>query len=181
MPEDITQKLRDTVRTVPDFPIEGIMFRDITPVLSDGSLLSATTDLFIERMNEAGWKPDAIIGPEARGFIFGALLAAKLGISFVPIRKPGKLPASKMRVEYSLEYGTNSLEMHEDALKPGEKAVIVDDLLATGGTVNACAELCRQADAEIVGALFLIELRPGLDGRRAISPIPSISLLEFPA
>jgi adenine phosphoribosyltransferase len=173
MPEDITQKLRDTVQTVPDFPIEGIMFRDITPVLSDGSLLSATTDLFIERMNEAGWKPDAIIGPEAR--------AAKLGISFVPIRKPGKLPASKMRVEYSLEYGTNSLEMHEDALKPGEKAVIVDDLLATGGTVNACAELCRQAGAEIVGALFLIELRPGLDGRRAISPIPSISLLEFPA
>ena len=180
MSNDMTQKLRDAVRTVPDFPIEGIMFRDITPVLSDGTLLSATTDLFIERMNEAGWKPEAIIGPEARGFIFGALLAAELGISFVPVRKPGKLPASKMRVEYSLEYGSNSLEMHEDALKPGERAVIVDDLLATGGTVNACAQLCRQAGAEIVGALFLIEL-DGLDGAAVISPIPSISLLKFPA
>ena len=115
MSNDMTQKLRDAVRTVPDFPIEGIMFRDITPVLSDGTLLSATTDLFIERMNEAGWKPEAIVGPEARGFIFGALLAAELGISFVPVRKPGKLPASKMRVDYSLEYGTNSLEMHEDS------------------------------------------------------------------
>ena len=112
MSDDMTQKLRDAVRTVPDFPIEGIMFRDITPVLSDGTLLSATTDLFIERMNEAGWKPEAIGGPEARGFIFGALLAAELGISFVPVRKPGKLPSSKMRVDYSLEYGTNSLEMH---------------------------------------------------------------------
>ena len=120
MSNDMTQKLRDAVRTVPDFPIEGIMFRDITPVLSDGTLLSATTDLFIEKMNEACWKPEAIVGPEARGFIFGAVLAAELGISFVPVRKPGKLPASKMRVDYSLEYGTNSLEMHEDALKPGE-------------------------------------------------------------
>ena len=180
MSDDMTQKLRDAVRTVPDFPIEGIMFRDITPVLSDGPLLSATTDLFIQRMNEAGWKPEAIVGPEARGFIFGALLAAELGISFVPVRKPGKLPASKMRVDYSLEYGTNSLEMHEDALKPGERAVIVDDLLATGGTVNACIELCQKAGAEVVGALFVIEL-DGLDGKGAISPIPSISLLDFPA
>ena len=180
MSDDMTQKLRDAVRTAPDFPIEGIMFRDITPVLSDGTLLSATTDLFIERMNEAGWTPEAIVGPEARGFIFGALLAAELGISFVPVRKPGKLPASKMRVDYSLEYGTNSLEMHEDALKPGERAVIVDDLLATGGTVNACIELCQKAGAEVVGALFVIEL-DGLDGRGTISPVPSISLLDFPA
>tara|TARA_B100000029_G_C16980302_1_gene743363 strand:- start:51 stop:593 length:543 start_codon:yes stop_codon:yes gene_type:complete len=180
MPEDITQKLRETVRTVPDFPIEGIMFRDITPVLSDGSLLSATTQLFIEKMEEVGWKPDAIVGPEARGFIFGALLAAELGISFVPVRKPGKLPASKMRVDYSLEYGTNSLEMHDDALAPGEKAIIVDDLLATGGTVNACIDLCNLAGAEIIGALFVIEL-DGLNGRESISPVPAISILEFPA
>lgn len=180
MSDDVTQKLRDTVRAVPDFPIEGIMFRDITPVLSDGTLLSATTKLFIEQMDEAGWKPDAIVGPEARGFIFGALLAAELGIAFVPVRKPGKLPSSKMKVEYTLEYGTNSLEMHDDALIPGQKAVIVDDLLATGGTVNACIELCSQAGAEIIGALFMIEL-DGLNGAEAIAPIPTISLLEFPA
>lgn len=180
MSEDVTQKLRETVRAVPDFPIEGIMFRDITPVLSDGTLLAKTTRLFVEKMNEAGWKPDAIIGPEARGFIFGALLAAELGIAFVPVRKPGKLPSSKMKVEYTLEYGTNSLEMHEDALSPGDKAVVVDDLLATGGTVNACVELCNQTGAETIGALFMIEL-DGLNGREAISPVPVISLLEFPA
>ncbi len=180
MDEDITQKLRETVRTVPDFPIEGIMFRDITPVLSDGSLLSDITDEFITRMNSNGWKPDAVVGPEARGFIFASLIAAKLGIAFVPIRKPGKLPASTMRIEYTLEYGSNTLEMHEDALSEGDKVVIIDDLLATGGTVAACMKLCEKAGARVIGNLFVIEL-DGLDGRKALYPAPVDSMIAYPA
>ena len=180
MSDDLIHTLKNTVRTVPNFPIDGVMFRDITPVLGEPGLLSSITDRFTEDLQKLDWSPDLIVGPEARGFIFGALLAAELGISFVPVRKPGKLPASTMSVDYSPEYGTNSLEMHEDALKPGERAVIVDDLLATGGTVNACIELCQKAGAEVVGALFVIEL-DGLDGRGTISPVPSISLLDFPA
>jgi adenine phosphoribosyltransferase len=180
MSEDITQKLRETVRTVPDFPIEGIMFRDITPVLSDGSLLSDITDEFIRRMNSNGWKPDAVVGPESRGFIFGALLAAKLGIAFVPVRKPGKLPHKILREEYSLEYGTNVIEIHKDAITPGQKVVIIDDLLATGGTVRACHRLCNRLDANILGNLFVIELE-GLGGSESLDPTESISLVKFPA
>ena len=133
MLDEFTRRLRDTVRTIPDFPIEGIQFRDITPVLSNGKLLSEITDRFVKEMNERNWQPDVVVGPESRGFIFGALLAAKLGIAFVPIRKPGKLPHSIIREEYSLEYGTNIMEIHEDAISTGQKAVIIDDLLAKAG------------------------------------------------
>jgi len=121
-----------------------------------------------------------IIGPEARGFIFGPLLASRLEIGFIPVRKPGKLPDSTRVVEYTLEYGTNRLEMHEDALASGQKVVIVDDLLATGGTVAACIELCEQAGAEVAGSLFLIEL-DGLNGRDVVAPVQVQSLLRFPA
>ena len=158
MSNDLTRRLKDAIRTVPNFPIEGVMFRDITPVLGEPGLVSSITDQFVEDLNQLGWRPDVIVGPEARGFIFGPILADRLGCGFVPVRKPGKLPAPSRKVEYSLEYGSNSLEMHEDAILPGQKAVIIDDLLATGGTISACARLCEETEAIVLGALFVIEL-----------------------
>ena len=174
------QSLRSAIRTVPDFPLEGVMFRDITPVLGDPGLMSDIIDLFARDMEELGWRPEAVVGPEARGFIFGPLLANHLGIAFVPVRKSGKLPADTISAEYSLEYGSNTLEMHIDTLHSGQKVVIVDDLLATGGTVGACAELCAAQGAEVVGSLFVIELS-GLGARKTLSPLPIHALLEFPA
>ena len=114
--KEITQKLQQQIRTIPNFPIEGIMFRDITPLLNSGEYLNMVTNMFVDICNHYGWTPDYIVGPEARGFIFGPLLAAKLGVGFIPIRKPGKLPSSTIQIEYSLEYGTNILEMHDDAI-----------------------------------------------------------------
>jgi len=180
MSDELLQNLRGAIRTVPDFPQEGIMFRDITPVLGDPGLMSGIIDQFVHDMEGLGWRPEAIIGPEARGFIFGPLLANRLGIAFIPVRKPGKLPADTIHAEYSLEYGSNRLEMHTDALRPGQKVVIVDDLLATGGTVGACIELCTTQGAEVLGSLFVIELS-GLGARKALSPIPIHALIEFPA
>ncbi|MBT3357824.1 MAG: adenine phosphoribosyltransferase [Euryarchaeota archaeon] len=180
MLDEFTERLRNTVRTIPDFPIEGIQFRDITPVLSDGKLLSEITDRFVKEMNDRNWQPDAVVGPESRGFIFGALLAAKLGIAFIPVRKPGKLPHAIIREEYSLEYGTNVIEIHKDAIMPDQKLVIIDDLLATGGTVRACHKLCNRLDANILGNLFVIEL-DGLGGSESLYPIESVSLVKFPA
>ena len=180
MPDELLQNLRNAIRTVPDFPIEGIMFRDITPVLSDPGLMSSIIQRFVDDLERQGWQPEAIIGPEARGFIFGPLLAAHLGISFVPIRKPGKLPYETHSVEYDLEYGSNTLEMHVDALKEGQNVVIIDDLLATGGTVSACVELCRRTGANLIGSLFVIELQ-GLGARERLNPLPVHALIEFPA
>ncbi|MDP6912745.1 MAG: adenine phosphoribosyltransferase [Candidatus Thalassarchaeaceae archaeon] len=180
MSNDLTRRLKDAIRTVPDFPIEGVMFRDITPVLGEPGLASSITDQFVEDLQQLGWRPDVIVGPEARGFIFGPLLADRLGCGFVPVRKPGKLPAPSRRVEYSLEYGSNALEMHEDAIEPGQKAVIIDDLLATGGTISACASLCEQSGATVQGALFLIEL-DGLGARDEIAPVKAHSLVTYPA
>lgn len=174
------KKLKQQIRTVPNFPIEGIMFRDITPLLNSGEYLNKVTDMFVSICTHNNWRPDAIVGPEARGFIFGPLLAAKLGIGFIPIRKPGKLPSSTIKIEYSLEYGTNTLEMHDDAIMPGTKVIIIDDLLATGGTVEACAKLCQQQGAEVIGNLFLIELE-GLGAREKLSPLSCESLLTYPA
>jgi adenine phosphoribosyltransferase len=173
------QDLKAAIRTVPDFPLEGIMFRDITPVLSDPGLMSGIIDMFARDMGGLGWRPEAVVGPEARGFIFGPLLANHLGIAFIPVRKPGKLPADTIHAEYSLEYGSNSLEMHTDALHPGQKVVIVDDLVATGGTVGACIELCAAQGAEVLGSLFVIELS-GLGARKSLSPVPIHALIEFP-
>jgi len=180
MSDAFLDELRETIRTIPDFPIDGIMFRDISPVLSGAGLLTKVTDRFVEDITKLGWEPDVIVGPEARGFIFGPLLAERLGIGFVPVRKPGKLPAETRRIEYTLEYGSNVLEMHKDAISEGQKVVIIDDLLATGGTISACAELCQEAGGDVLGALFLIEL-DGLDARSAIAPIPAHALLQFPA
>ena len=180
MSNDLTRRLKDAIRTVPNFPIEGVMFRDITPVLGEPGLVSSITDQFVEDLNQLGWRPDVIVGPEARGFIFGPILADRLGCGFVPVRKPGKLPAPSRKVEYSLEYGSNSLEMHEDAILPGQKAVIIDDLLATGGTISACARLCEETEAIVLGALFVIELE-GLGARDHIAPVEAHSLITYPA
>jgi adenine phosphoribosyltransferase len=180
MSNDLTNRLKDAIRTVPDFPIEGVMFRDITPVLGEPGLVSSITDQFVEDLNQLGWRPDVIVGPEARGFIFGPLLADRLGCGFVPVRKPGKLPAPSHSVEYSLEYGSNTLEMHEDAIEPGQTAIIIDDLLATGGTISACASLCEESEAIVLGALFVIELE-GLGARDHIAPVEAHSLITYPA
>ena len=180
MSDELLQSLRSTIRTVPDFPIEGIMFRDITPVLSDPGLMSGIIDRFAQEMEGRGWRPEAVVGPEARGFIFGPLLAARLDISFVPVRKPGKLPYDAYSVEYDLEYGSNTLEMHVDSLHEGQNVVIIDDLLATGGTVAACVELCQRAGANPIASLFVIELE-GLGARELLNSIPIHALIEFPA
>ena len=180
MEDELLSRIKSTIRTVPDFPIEGVMFRDITPVLGEPGLVSSITDRFVADLQQLQWAPDVIVGPEARGFIFGPLLADRLGCGFVPVRKPGKLPAASRRVEYSLEYGSNSLEMHEDAIEPGQNAIIIDDLLATGGTISACARLCEESGANVLGALFVIEL-DGLGARENIAPVQAHSLVTYPA
>ncbi len=179
MSDNFLLRLRDTVRTVPDFPIEGIMFRDITPVLADGTLLSDAVDRMVSDLDSLGWKPTHIVGPESRGFIFGSMVALRLGIGFIPVRKPGKLPHEIERVEYSLEYGENVLEIHKDALTEGDRIVIVDDLLATGGTVAASVRLCESTGASVIGGLFMIEL-DGLNGT-INAGIDTHSLLNYPA
>ena len=180
MVDQLLEKIRAVIRTVPDFPIDGIMFRDITPVLGEPGLLSAITERFVRELEELHWSPDLIVGPEARGFIFGPLLADRIGCGFVPVRKPGKLPAKTRSVKYDLEYGTNSLEVHEDAIRQGQQVIIIDDLLATGGTISACSKLCEALGANVIGALFLIELE-GLGARDKISPVRVHSLITYPA
>jgi len=180
MSKNLDKTLKSTIRTIPNFPISGIMFRDISPILSDGKLLKNITERFSEIIKENNWKPDLVLGPESRGFIFGSLLAAHLGIGFVPVRKPGKLPSSKIQIEYSLEYGSNILEMHDDAISQGQKIIIIDDLLATGGTVEACIKLCEQLGGEVISNLFVIELE-GLGAREKLEPVPCHSLITYPA
>ena len=179
MEDDIIDSLYGAIRTVPDFPIEGIMFRDITPVLADGELLTSLVDRMIVDMNALDWQPTHIAGPESRGFIFGSMVAERLGVGFVPVRKPGKLPHKVMREEYELEYGSNVLEVHVDALGSDDRVVILDDLLATGGTVAATANLCKRLGADVLGAMFLIELE-GLNGAENTG-IDTHSLLSVPA
>ena len=180
MEDEILSRIKSTIRTVPDFPIEGVMFRDITPVLGEPGLVSSITDRFVKDLQRLQCSPDVIVGREARGFIFGPLLDDRIGCGFVPVRKPGKLPAPSRRVDYSLEYGSNSLEMHEAAIDPGQNAIIIDDLLATGGTISACAKLCEESGANGLGALFVIEL-DGLGARENISPVQAHSLVTYPA
>lgn len=155
--------LRDYIRDVPDFPKPGIMFRDITPLLASPEAFGAVIDRFAERYKDA--KVSAVLAAEARGFIFAAPLALKLGASFVPVRKPGKLPFDKHVFHYDLEYGSDCLEMHVDAVSEGENVLLVDDLLATGGTMEACIKMAEQSGANVVGCAFLIELTfiPGRD------------------
>ena len=179
MTDDFLLRLRESVRTVPDFPIEGIMFRDITPVLANGVLLGEVVDRMVSDLDTLGWNPTHIVGPESRGFIFGSMIALRLGIGFIPVRKPGKLPHEIERVEYSLEYGENVLEIHKDALSEHNRVVIVDDLLATGGTVAASVRLCESIGASVIGGLFMIEL-DGLNGT-SNAGIETHALLNYPA
>jgi adenine phosphoribosyltransferase len=148
--------LRAHLRDVPDFPKPGILFKDITPLLADPRAFHITLDLFAERF--IGEHIDVVVGVESRGFIFGGALAARLNASFVPVRKPGKLPYKTDHVSYKLEYGEAELHMHQDSIKPGAKVLVVDDLLATGGTAAAAAELARRQAGVIVGFAFVVEL-----------------------
>jgi adenine phosphoribosyltransferase len=152
----MVQQLRDAIRDVPDFPKEGIVFKDITPILGDGALFRGSIDLLCE--TAGGEKVDKIVGIDARGFIFAAAVADRLGVGFVPVRKKGKLPWKCYEESYALEYGEAVVEIHQDAVKPGEKILLVDDLLATGGTAAAAVKLLEELGAEIVAISFLIEL-----------------------
>ena len=170
------EHLKALIRDVPDFPMQGILFRDVTPLLRDPAGLAEVTAALAERYRGQGI--DAVAGIESRGFIFGTPLAVALGVGFVPIRKLGKLPADKITREYALEYGTNSLEVHRDAVRSGERVLLVDDLLATGGTARAAAELLEELGAQVVEAAFVIELA-FLNGRAALGDRASHALLTY--
>jgi adenine phosphoribosyltransferase len=176
MTSDVIEKLRAGVRDVLDFPKKGIVFKDITPILSDPSIFRASIDLFLERCR--GRKIDKIVGIDARGFLFGSAVAYELGVGFVPIRKRGKLPFKTDIASYSLEYGEAEMEMHIDAISAGEQIVLVDDLLATGGTSAAAAVLIRKAGGHLLEAQFLIELE-FLHGREQLESTPVISFLKY--
>ena len=168
------QNLTSLIRDIPDFPVPGILFRDITTLLKDGPAFKSAISQLSAKLKE--FKPDKVVAIESRGFIFGAPIAYELGVGFVPVRKLGKLPAETISAEYDLEYGTNTVEMHSDAIKPGERVVVVDDLLATGGTTRATIDLIEQLDGQIVGLAFLIELsdlaaRDYLDGYNIVTLI----------
>jgi adenine phosphoribosyltransferase len=164
------------IRDIPDFPKPGILFKDITPLLADPEAFTACLDLIAARFPAESF--DAIVGIESRGFIFASALAARLRKPFVPVRKPGKLPFETLRVAYELEYGTDAVEIHKDALKPGQRALLVDDLIATGGTGWAATELVRKLGAEVIGAAFVIELT-FLPGAERMKPVETFSLLRY--
>lgn len=171
-----SQDLKQYIHTVVDFPEPGIRFRDITPLLADPRAFDASIELMAECMSP--YSIDAIAAVEARGFIFGAALANKLGLPFHPVRKAGKLPRATARIDYQLEYGADSLEIHADAVGNGAKFAIVDDVLATGGTAAAVAKLLHGAGSEITCCAFLLEL-DGLPGRRLLQPHPVEALLKY--
>ncbi|MSQ23451.1 MAG: adenine phosphoribosyltransferase [Chloroflexi bacterium] len=169
---DLAKKIRD----VPDFPVEGILFKDITTLLQDGQAFREAVDrLYVQTQP---LDAEVVVGMESRGFIFAAPLAYRLGVGFVPVRKLGKLPGDTLSVEYDLEYGSNTLEIHRDAIIPGQRVLVVDDLLATGGTVSATVDLIRQLGGNVVAAVFLIELA-ALGGRERLDGFPIISLIAF--
>ena len=176
MGSQTVERLRAAVRDVPDFPKKGILFRDITPVLSDGALFRASIDLFLERCR--GKDIDKIVGIDARGFLFASAVAYELGVGFVPIRKRGKLPYRTQIAKYTLEYGDAEVEMHTDAVIPGERVVLIDDLLATGGTSAAAIALIGKAGGQLLEAQFLIELQ-FLEGRKRLEPTPVMSFLKY--
>jgi adenine phosphoribosyltransferase len=163
------------IRDIPDFPIEGVLFKDITPLLRDPAGFRAVIDAFAEQLRDV--PADLIVGMESRGFIFAAPLAYALGLGFVPVRRLGKLPAKSIRIDYELEYGTNSFEMHRDAVVAGQRVLVVDDVLATGGTVKATISLVEQLGGEVAAVAFLIEL-PALDGRQHLPGRRVVSLLQ---
>ena len=171
------ENIKKSIRNIPDFPKKGIQFKDITTALKDAVVLKEILDVCTAHYKNQ--KIDYVVGIESRGFIFGTALAYLLNCGFIPVRKPGKLPAKVITQEYELEYGIDSVEMHADALRKGDKVLIVDDLLATGGTAKAAADLVRQLEAEITGFAFFIELND-LHGREKLSPIAEVySVVEY--
>lgn len=168
--------LPSLIRNIPDFPIPGVQFKDVTTLLSNGPAFRQVVDVFVERYRD---RPiDAVVGVESRGFIFSAPLAYNLGVGLVPVRKHGKLPAATYYVEYQLEYGANRLEIHRDSLPPGARVVVLDDLLATGGTVAAACELVEMAGGVIEEVSFVIELE-FLKGRERLAKYPVFSLIQY--
>jgi len=168
--------LKETIRSVPHWPIESVTFRDITTLMQNPDAFKHTCDLLYDRYKDQ--KIDKIVGIDARGFVFGSVLAYKLNVGFVPVRKKGKLPSTTIQADYTLEYGTNTVEMHDDSISKGEKVIIVDDLIATGGTIAAAVELVEKLGGEIIECAFVIEL-PDLKGREKISKYPIYSMVEF--
>jgi adenine phosphoribosyltransferase len=174
--DDQTAWLKRYVRSIPDYPQPGVLFRDITPLLQHAPTLRFAIDVMASRYRHMGI--EAVVGIESRGFILGTPLAYILGTGFVPVRKKGKLPGTTITVEYDLEYGSNVLEMHTDALQAGQRVLIVDDLLATGGTMKACSDLVEQIGGKVVGLAVLIELA-GLRGRDKLKGHPIHSVLKY--
>ena len=168
--------LRNRIRDVPDFPKEGILFKDITPLLADVEAFRTCIQLMVEQLDRES--VNAVIGIESRGFMFGAALADKLGVGFVPVRKPGKLPAATYRAEYELEYGTDAIEIHQDALAPGDRVVVVDDLIATGGTASATDELVQQCGADVAAFVFVVNLL-ALEGTKKLAHRRVITILDY--
>lgn len=168
--------LKGLIRDIPDFPKKGIIFKDIMPLIQNKEAFKCAIDLIADRY--AGKGISQVVGVEARGFIFGAAVAYKLGAGIVPVRKKGKLPYKTHEVTYDLEYGTDTLQMHQDAIVPGEKVLIVDDLLATGGTIGAVTDLVKKLDGDIVEIAFLIELT-FLKGKERLKDFPTFSLIQF--
>lgn len=166
--ETITQNIKNSIHTVPDYPKKGIMFRDVTSLMQDPQAFAQVIDLFKAQYSDKGIT--TIVGTEARGFIFGAPLAYAMGLSFIPARKPGKLPRAVLSQDYDLEYGTDTLQIHTDAVKAGDVVLLVDDLLATGGTMDATAQLVRRAGATVYGAAFVVSL-PELGGEARLAKL----------
>ena len=176
MADDVIARLRRAVRDVPDFPKKGIVFKDITPVLNDGLLFRSSIDIFLDHCR--GKQIDKIVGIDARGFLFGSAVAYQLGVGFVPLRKKGRLPYKTESAKYSLEYGEAEMELHIDAIKRGEKIVLIDDLLATGGTSASAATLITKVGGDLIEAIFLIEIE-FLRGREKLAPTPVTAFLKY--
>jgi adenine phosphoribosyltransferase len=175
-PANTADQLKQLIRSVPDFPKEGIVFRDITTLLADADGLALAAKAMADPFSEQ--QIDLVIGAESRGFIFGAAMAIELGCGFVPIRKPGKLPAATIAQEYELEYGTDKLEIHADAIKAGQRILMVDDLLATGGTMKACCQMVEQLRGQVIGISFLIELG-FLNGRAQLADYDLHAIINY--
>lgn len=168
--------LKDKIRIIEDFPKEGISFKDITTLIADGEGLKSSVDKIVQHLKDKNI--DLIVGPEARGFIFGVPVAYALGVGFVPVRKPGKLPGETISVNYDLEYGQDQLQIHKDSIQPGTRVAIVDDLLATGGTIEAVAKLVEQAGGEVISLDFAIELTE-LKGKEKLKGYDVLSLVQY--
>ena len=174
---NMKKSIEEYVRSIPDFPEEGIIFRDVTSILEDADGLHLSIDLMQEKLKDVDF--DVVVGPESRGFIFGVPLAYNLHKAFIPVRKKGKLPCETVEIEYDLEYGSAVIEMHKDSIKPGQKVVIVDDLMATGGTIEAIVKLVEGLGGKVEKILFLMELE-GLEGRKKLEGYNVDTVIAYP-